>query len=64
MNNEVKLDTPKEIGVLVKTTAQTVLNWYHAGVIPAAFAVGRTIRFDRNAVIHALAEHTSKGGKQ
>jgi len=56
-------DTPRDIAVLTKTTPQTVLNWYHAGIIPATFAVGRIIRFDRNAVLSALADHSKKGGR-
>jgi hypothetical protein len=37
------------------TTKPTVLSWWHKGIIPAAAAHGRVIRFSRKAVAQALA---------
>jgi hypothetical protein len=64
MTNEAiadKLDTPRDIARVTNSTPQTVLNWYHGNIIPAKFAVGRIIRFDRAEVLAALAAHSKKG---
>jgi len=59
-----QLETPREIAALIRTTPQTVLNYHRAGIIPARFAVGRTIRFNRAEVLEALAAHGKKGAAQ
>lgn len=55
------LETPKEIADLIRATPQTVRNWHRDGIIPARFAVGRIMRFDRAEVMAALANHEKKG---
>lgn len=65
MTNEAvaeKLETPREIAALIRTTPQTVLNYHRAGIIPARINVGRIIRFDRTDVLAALTSHSKKGG--
>ena len=56
-----KLETPREIAAAIRTTPQTVLNYHRAGIIPARFAVGRLIRFNRQDVLTALAARSRKG---
>lgn len=58
-----KLDTPREIAALIRTTPQTVLNYHRAGIIPARINVGRVIRFNSAEVLAALATH-SKNAKR
>jgi excisionase family DNA binding protein len=58
------LETPREIANLIRATSQTVRNWHRDGIIPAKFAVGRIIRFDRAEVLAALAAHSKTGGRQ
>jgi excisionase family DNA binding protein len=58
---ETKLNTPAEEAAACRVTKPTLLAWYHAGVIPAVYAVGRIIRFDHAAVLKALAEPNRKG---
>jgi excisionase family DNA binding protein len=41
----------------------TILQWYHAGRIPAAVAVGKVIRFDREEVAEALRAAAGKIAK-
>lgn len=53
---ETKLNTPAEEAAACRVTKPTLLAWYHAGVIPAVYAVGRIIRFDHAAVLKALAD--------
>jgi hypothetical protein len=57
-----QLDTPRSFARVINSTPQTVLNWHHAGILPAKIAVGRIIRFDRAEAIAALAAHGKKGG--
>jgi hypothetical protein len=52
---ETKLNTPAEEAAACRVTKPTLLGWYHAGVIPAVYAVGRIIRFDHAEVLKALA---------
>ena len=52
---ETKLNTPAEEAAACRVTKPTLLAWYHAGVIPAVYAVGRIIRFDHAEVLKALA---------
>ena len=47
--------TPKELADHFKTTASTVLSWYHDGTIPAEVAVGKVYRFDLDRVSATLA---------
>lgn len=58
---EAPLDTPKSLASALSTTPQTVLNWFHSGVIPAKIAAGRIIRFNRSDVLEALAYRSRKG---
>lgn len=59
-----KLNTPAEEAAACRVSKPTLLAWYHDGIIPAAIAVGRTIRFDHEEVAKALAAHsTREGGK-
>ena len=48
-------DTPQTLARAIRTTPQTIGNWHRAGIIPAVVAVGRIIRFNRAAVLEALA---------
>jgi len=50
----VELMTPDEVAAIYKVTGKTVRDWFAAGLIPAAAAVGRTIRFDPEDVADAL----------
>lgn len=50
----------KRIAAIYSVNNATVLAWFHAGIIPAAVAVGNVIRFDREAVAEAIARHTEK----
>jgi hypothetical protein len=59
---EIQLDTPRDLARALKTTPQTVNAWHRRGIIPARINVGRVIRFDRAAVLDALAEASRKGG--
>lgn len=52
--------TAKEIAAHLKTTNKTILEWYHAGKIPAVVAVGRVYRFDLSAVLEALGKAANK----
>ena len=56
-----KLETPREIAAVLRTTPQTVLNYHRAGIIPARISYGRMIRFDRQDVLAALAARSRKG---
>lgn len=47
--------TPAQLAREIRTTPQTIGNWHRAGIIPAVVAVGRIIRFNRAAVLEALA---------
>ena len=39
-----------------EVTSQTVLEWFHQGVIPAVVAVGKIYRFDEQEVEQALRQ--------
>jgi excisionase family DNA binding protein len=54
------LETPQELARALRTTPQTVNAWHRQGVIPARFAVGRIVRFERREVIEALAARSRK----
>ena len=51
--------TAAELAADFKTTKPTLLSWFHRGIIPAAVANGRVIRFSRKAVAEALASRAS-----
>jgi excisionase family DNA binding protein len=55
-----KLYSAQEIAERFGVKSQTVLEWYHAGVIPARVAYGRTYRFELAEVTNALAEHAAE----
>jgi excisionase family DNA binding protein len=52
--SRLQLLTPRDLARELATTPQTIGNWYRNGVIPAKVAVGRIIRFEREAVMAAL----------
>lgn len=54
---ETKLSTPAEEARVWKVAKATFLSWYHKGIIPAAVATGKVIRFDHEQVRLALAKH-------
>ena len=54
-----KLYSTQEIAERFGVKGQTVLEWYHAGVIPARVAYGRTYRFELAEVTTALAAHAA-----
>lgn len=60
---ETKLTTPAEEAALCRVTKPTFLGWYHSGVVPAKYAVGRIIRFDHAEVMKALAELNREGAR-
>ncbi len=60
---ETKLNTPAEEAAACRVTKPTLLGWYHAGIIPAVYAVGRIIRFDHAEVMKALAELNREGAR-
>ena len=55
-----KLQSPAEVGDVLGVGRQTVLNYYHAGVIPAAVHVGNTIRFDIDEVKATLKKRAAQ----
>jgi excisionase family DNA binding protein len=55
-----ELATTAEIAQAYGVERQTVLQWFHAGVIPARVAVGKTFRWDAEDVAAALEEHAAK----
>jgi hypothetical protein len=57
---EVKLNTPAEEAAACRVTKPKLLAWYHAGVIPAVYSVGRIIRFDHDQVLKALAAQSNR----
>ncbi len=54
--------TPPQLARELKTTPQTIGVWHRKGIIPAAVACGRVIRFNRSEVLAALAANSKKGG--
>lgn len=60
---ETKLNTPAEQARACEVSKPTLLAWYHEGIIPAAIAVGRTIRFNHSDVLAALADHAAKSSR-
>jgi predicted site-specific integrase-resolvase len=61
---QTKLNTPAEQARACEVSKPTLLAWYHEGIIPAAIAVGRTIRFDHKEVLSALAVHAAKSNRE
>lgn len=55
----LELLTPPQLAREFRTTPQTIGVWYRKGIIPAAIACGRILRFDRQAVLAALAEQAT-----
>lgn len=55
--------TPRQAANHFNTSVPTFLSWYHKGWCPAKVAIGRTFRFDLDAVEKALAERSRKGGR-
>lgn len=51
--------TPAQLAAELGIYSKKVLEWYHAGKIPAEIAEGRTYRFDLAKVRAALAERAS-----
>lgn len=50
---------PRQVAARYDVTVPTVLNWFHAGIIPAKVAVGRIYRFDLDEVDRALKTRSS-----
>lgn len=59
-NDGQALETPASLAQLLNTTPQTILNWFHAGTIPAVIAQGRVIRFNRNDVLDHLSKQAAR----
>lgn len=51
--------TPGQMGKALGTTNKTILEWFHAGKIPAEVAEGAVYRFDPAKVKEALAERAA-----
>lgn len=49
----------RALGKIYRVSSRCILNWAKDGTIPVAFKVGRVIRFNPEAVEHALI-HKSK----
>jgi excisionase family DNA binding protein len=49
-----RLLSPDELALRYAVTGKTIRKWWHEGRIPAAVAVGRTLRFDAEEVAEAL----------
>lgn len=54
------LMSTSEIAEYYGVVVSTFLQWFHAGIVPAAVAVGKTYRWDREEVAKAIAKHTAK----
>lgn len=52
--------TPAQLAKELGTYSKKVLDWYHAGKIPAEIAEERTYRFDLAKVRKALADRAAK----
>src|ERR1035437_6886485 len=57
------LQTAEEIAKFLNMDPHTVLNWAKTGIIPEAFRVGRTVRFDLGLVLNTLQVNTSGEGR-
>ena len=60
MNEADEILTAAEVAKIWKTTPSTILQWFHAGKIPAEMAEGRVIRFSKQAVAAALKSRAMK----
>ena len=56
----LQLLTPTELARELRTTPQTINGWHRKGLIPAKFALGKTVRFELNEVLATLTEKTRK----
>ena len=57
------LQTAEEIAKFLNMDPHTVLNWAKTGLIPEAFRVGRTVRFDLGQVLASLQVNTTGEGR-
>ena len=57
------LHTCEEIAKFLKVDPHTVLNWAKDGIIPEAFRVGRTVRFNLDAVLSSLNVNMAGEGR-
>jgi len=48
--------SPKQLAAKLGTTNKTILEWYHAGIIPAEVALGKIYRFDEPKIRAVLAK--------
>ena len=46
----------EDLAVMINVSTHTILNWYHAGIIPARVHVGKVMRFELEPVMAALEE--------
>ena len=53
-SNERDVLTPRETGVLLQMNVKTVLELFHAGVLPGREITPRLIRFSRSALLEWL----------
>lgn len=58
--SDPELLRPKELGEKIGVRSVTILEWYHAGKIPAEVAEGRIYLFNLSNVLAALAKRASK----
>lgn len=56
--------TPVQVGRIYAVSADTVLRWHHAGLIPAEVSVGQIYRFDPDEVAAALKRNARKKAKE
>lgn len=59
--NTTQILTAREVAAYYRTTSKTVLDWNHAGRIPAEAATGKVFRFDLEKVRAALAQDARSG---
>jgi predicted site-specific integrase-resolvase len=55
-----ELATPQDLAAKYAVRPRTILDWFHAGKIPAEVAIGRTFRFDPKKVEEALREQAEQ----
>ena len=55
--------TPTELARELRTTPQSVNGWHRKGLIPAKFALGKTVRFELSEVLDTLQNSTGKAGR-